>query len=393
MSILAAAPPAPAPSPILTTATDWSDAAVLAGATAIAEGPLRAAAARIDAGHYPLDIMAQLGRAGALGAHLERHGGRYGLAIDAMAAASRACGATGFLMWCHAVCGLYMEQSGNPALTGAPLDDHVAGRGFGGTALSNPMKAFAGIEPMLLRARRVAGGYRVSGALPWVSHIGRGQYCGAIAQVEAAGGRAPHEIMFLLRLDERVTLRQCPQFSGMEGTSTWGVQLDDFPVGQDDIIADPARPFVGRIRAAFILLQAGMGLGVAQGGIDAMNAVEETLGHVNRFLDDRPDAMQAELDELRGQVMRLAATPFDGSDDFLVDVLDARVQAAEFALRAAQSSLLHQGARGYLASAAPQRRLREAQFVAIVTPAIKHLRWEMARLLREAQPAVGEGRP
>lgn len=38
-------------------------------------------------------------------------------------------------------------------------------------------------------------------------------------------------------------------------------------------------------------------------------------------------------------------------------------------------------------SAAPQRLIREAHFVAIVTPAIKHLRWEMDRLLKEEMPA------
>lgn len=49
------------------------------------------------------------------------------------------------------------------------------GRTFGGTALSNPMKSLAGIENMLLRARKVPGGYKVSGSLPWVSHIAKGQ--------------------------------------------------------------------------------------------------------------------------------------------------------------------------------------------------------------------------
>ncbi|MFD1279844.1 acyl-CoA dehydrogenase family protein [Methylobacterium goesingense] len=367
-------------------ASEWADEAVLAGTTAISEGPLSAAAAKIDHGAYPLDIMAQLGAAGALSVHLDRHGARIGLAIAAMQAASRACGATGFLMWCHDVCGLYMEQSGNPALTGAVLDDHAAGRTFGGTALSNPMKAFAGIEPILLRARRVAGGYRVNGMLPWVSHIGPGQYCGAIAGVVGAGDTISHEIMFLLRCDS-AELRSCPQFSGMEGTSTWGLRLDEYFVGEDALIADPARPFIGRIRAAFILLQCGMGLGVAEGSVDSMLAVEETLGHVNQFLDDRPGQISAELAELRARVMRLAESPYDGSNDYLIDVLDARAQTSELALRASQSALLHQGARGYMMSAAPQRRIREAHFVAIVTPAVKHLRWEMARLSREILPA------
>lgn len=365
---------------------EWTDEAVLAETTAIAEGPLSAAAAAIDHGAYPLDIMGQLGSAGALGVHLDRHGARIGLSLAAMQAASRSCGATGFLMWCHDVCGLYFEQSANPALAGAVLDDHVAGRTFGGTALSNPMKAFAGIEPILLRARRVPGGYRVSGMLPWVSHIGPGQYCGAIAGVLGAGEAISHEIMFLLRCD-RAELRPCPQFSGMEGTSTWGVRLDEYFVGRDDLIADPARPFIGRIRGAFILLQCGMGLGVVEGSLDAMLSVEETLGHVNQFLDDRPDRIAAELAELRARVMRLAETPYDGATDYLIDVLDVRAQTSELALRASQSALLHQGARGYMMSAPPQRRIREAHFVAIVTPAIKHLRWEMARLSREVLPS------
>ncbi|TCK84353.1 acyl-CoA dehydrogenase family protein [Paraburkholderia sp. BL9I2N2] len=366
----------------------WSDDEVMAGVAAIARGPLEAAASRIDAeGFYPLDIMAALGQAGALGVHLDRHGARFGLSIDAMTEASRACGATGFLMWAHDVCGLYMEQSGNPYLTGDRLDAHALGLTFGGTALSNPMKAFSGIEPMMLRATSTRGGYLINGTLPWVSHIGRGQYCGAIAAVRRDDGSISHEVMFILDCDERVELRHCPVFSGMEGTSTWGIKLTDYFVGEPQMIADPARPFIARIKPAFILLQVGMALGVAQGGIDSSLEVEPVLGHVNRFLHDRPDDLRAELEDASSQARRLAQTPYDGSKDYLLEVLDLRARGAELALRAAQASLLHQGARGYLMSAAPQRRIRESHFVAIVTPAIKHLRWEMARLCEEEFPA------
>lgn len=374
------------PNPSMTQ--HWTDPAVLADTATIADGDLQRAATAIDGGQYPLDILGALGRAGAMGVHLDRHGARFGLAIAAMEATSHACGSTGFLLWCQDVCGLYMEQSDNPALTGAFLDRHATGQSFGGTAMSNPMKTFAGIEKMLLRARRVPGGYSVSGALPWVSHIAAGQYCGAVATVLDGNGDRSHDIMFLLRFDGRATLRQCPHFSGMEGTSTWGVQLDEFFVGADDMIADPVQPFVKRIRAAFILLQTGMGFGVASGSIDAMAGIEDQLGHVNQFLSDRPDELSGEFAELRARVMHLAETPYDGSTDYLIEVLDARAEVAEFSLRAAQSSLLHHGARGYLSAAAPQRRMREAQFVAIVTPAIKHLRWEIARLSREILPQM-----
>jgi hypothetical protein len=117
-----------------------------------------------------------------------------------------------------------------------------------------------------------------------------------------------------------------------------------------------------------------------------MWAVEAQLGHVNQFLEDRPDTLQAELDALTARVMKMAETPFDGSTEFFIDVLDARAHGAELCLRAAQSALMHQGARGYLMSSDVQRRVRESHFVAIVTPAIKHLRKEIARLSQDVMP-------
>jgi alkylation response protein AidB-like acyl-CoA dehydrogenase len=118
-----------------------------------------------------------------------------------------------------------------------------------------------------------------------------------------------------------------------------------------------------------------------------MWAVEGQLGHVNQFLDDRPDQLQAELDDLLARVAVLAETPYDNSNAFFIDVLTARIDGGELCLRAANSALMHQGARGYLMSSDVQRRVREAQFVAIVTPAIKHLRKEVAALCAEDMPA------
>ena len=374
-----------------------SEALQLDGATLIsavrelADGALAELASDIDRrGVYPETILKRLGELGALRAHMA-HGeqpGDYGLAIRAMSEVSRVCGATGFMVWCHAVCGVYMEQSGDPVLMGERLDRHNSGQTLGATGMSNPMKTFAGIETFLLHARKVEGGYLVNGTLPWVSNLGPDHYFGAVADVESTDAAAKTEIMFVVRCDAPgVELRDCPSFSAMEGTNTWAVRLTDYFVGADRLIADPVRPFIGRIRAAFILLQTGMGLGVAQGAIDSMWKVERTLGHVNEFLEDRPDDLQAELDELTARIMVLAQTPFASDKEFLIDVLDTRAHASELALRAAQSALLHQGARGYLMSSDVQRRVRESHFVAIVTPAIKHLRKEIARLSAEEQPA------
>ena len=364
---------------------------MLAAVREIADGALAELAQSIDSGSYPQAVLMRLGEVGAYRAHLALDGGEpdYGAAIRAITEVSRVCGATGFMMWCHDVCGLYMEASGNPALNGRALEDHAAGRTLGATGMSNPMKTFAGIETLLLRARPVDGGHVVNGTLPWVSNLGPDHYFGAVAVVESdTPGAAPREIMFIVRCDAPgVELRTCPSFSAMEGTNTWAVRLTDHFIGAAELVADPVRPFIGRIRAAFVLLQCGMGLGVAQGAIDSMWTVERQLGHVNEHLDDRPDDLQAELDALTARTLALARTPFATATPFLIDVLDVRAHASELALRAAQSALLHQGARGYLMSSSVQRRVRESHFVAIVTPAIKHLRKEIARLSAPVMPA------
>ncbi|MFE8872070.1 acyl-CoA dehydrogenase family protein [Acetobacter persici] len=74
------------------------DKTLLARVDDIARGPLAKIVVDIDQkGHYPLEIMRLLGESGALGAHLQTHGGDFGLALRAMATVSRECGATGFL--------------------------------------------------------------------------------------------------------------------------------------------------------------------------------------------------------------------------------------------------------------------------------------------------------
>ena len=167
----------------------------------------------------------------------------------------------------------------------------------------------------------------------------------------------------------------------MEGTSTWGIKLNDYFVSDAQIIADPARPFIKKIRSAFILLQTGWARGVIQASIDACREVEGSLGHVNQFLHNRPDELEAELEDLEKRIDILARNPFDSDKEHMLSVLDTRAHCGELSLKASQSALLHQGARGYLMKSKPQRLIREAHFVAIVTPAIKHLRWEMAKLM------------
>lgn len=346
----------------------------------LAKTELEPKVTEIDKGYYPLAQMATLGQAGLFAPHLSEYGSRFDLAILANAQVGRVCGTTSFLTWCHQVCGLYLDQSDNPHLKGEFLHHHTLAQQFGGTALSNPMKTWANIETMILRAKKDGKGYKVSGTLPWISHIAANQYCGAVAKIDGTDD----DVFFLLRFDkERVgkwQLHPCPEFAGIEGSSTWRIELQDYPVEPEQIIASPCRALIMKIRGAFVLMQMGMGAGVIMGAIDD---IKQGTAVSNAFLEDQAGNLQAELDRLVDQTVSLAKTPFNTDKDFFLDVLNVRMQGAMLSLRATQAAMLHQGAKGYLMSASPQRRLREAQFVAIVTPAIKHLRYLSHQLMGE----------
>src|SRR6201999_1989372 len=96
-------------------------------------------------------------------------------------------------------------------------------------------------------------------------------------------------VMFLADCsDSAITLQPCKPFLAMDGTGTYGVQFRDLFVPDDHILAELAGPFVKKIRAGFILLQAGMGTGLIKDCIAIMNEVAEPLGHINRYLPQQP---------------------------------------------------------------------------------------------------------
>jgi alkylation response protein AidB-like acyl-CoA dehydrogenase len=164
----------------------------------------------------------------------------------------------------------------------------------------------------------------------------------------------------------------------MDGTGTYGVQFRDVFVSDDLILAAPAGPFVKKIRAGFILLQAGMALGLIKDCIAIMDEVAAPLGHVNRYLPQQPVQFRELYAEFEKEGMALASDPYNSDDSYWRRVVALRLRMGDAAVAAAHAAMLHCGARGYLKSHRAQRRLREAYFVAIVTPATKQLRKMLA---------------
>lgn len=345
---------------------------------AIARKDLAPLASAIDTGEvYPAEQLRLLGEAGAWGSHVPRNGvADLNCAIQSIAALGEVCGATAFMAWCQDTLVWYIANSSNQALARRFLDDAASGRLLGGTGLSNPMKSFFGIEKLKLKGKKVEGGYVVRGVLPWVSNLGPDHVFGTIFEREDAPGE---NVMFIADCaDPAITLKECQPFLAMDGTGTYGVQFRDVFVPDELILADPAGPFVKKIRAGFILLQAGMALGLINDCIRIMQEVEAPLGHINRYLPQQPVNFRELASELERETTTLARDPFNQDDTYWRQVVGLRLRAGDASVAAAHAAMLHCGARGYVKGNRAERRLRESYFVAIVTPATKQLRKMLA---------------
>lgn len=347
-------------------------------------------AAAIDQdGLYPEEWLRQLGALGGFAgiAPQSMRGSGLGLAtqLDVVDAVGRVCGSTAFTLWSQGSFAWYLRQSSNTALRERLLPAVLNGELLAGSGLSNSVKHLAGIERSHLHAEAVPGGYRVQGVLPWVSNLGEEHVFATAA--ELPDGR--HVAFSVPCNAPGITLRPCPPFAGMEGTRTLNVRFAQVHIPAADVLAEPEdfTAFIPRIQPGFILLQVGMATGIIAGCLDLIRQSNLTHTVTNAWLDDQPERLEKVLAALRHRARALAQDAEAGRAA-LLPVLETRLQASELALRAAQSAALHAGARGYLLRHAAQRRSREAMFVAIVTPALKQLRYDIARLRRAASPAA-----
>jgi alkylation response protein AidB-like acyl-CoA dehydrogenase len=337
---------------------------------------------------YPEFFMRALGAAGGFrAAAAPPYGGNgFGLkhVVQVMEETSRVCLSSGFLVWCQTACARYLQMSDNTALKASLLPRISRGEVLAGTGLSNTVKSCDQIEDYRLSARRVDGGYMINGVLPWVSNLGPTHYFTTGCPV-AGEPKGDDGLVFILVDCQQpgFKLVDCAHFVALDGTRTLACHFKDAFIPNGMVLSHPgqSKAYVRRIKPGMILAQMGMGLGLIADCIHMMKQSNKTHAHVNQYLEDQVEDIEAAWQEARTASYALAeAIEADPLAEVVPDILRLRLAGGELSLKAANAAMLHMGAKGYLQKSPAQRRLREAYFIAIVTPATKHLRREIARL-------------
>jgi alkylation response protein AidB-like acyl-CoA dehydrogenase len=278
---------------------------------------------------------------------------------------SKVCMTTAFCLWCHLAALTYVRNTKNETLKNKFLPSLESGEILGATGLSNPMKYYAGLEPLHLSAELTEGGYILSGVLPSVSNLGENHWFGVIA-----GVNENEQIMCFVPCNaEGLTLKEKVEYLGVNGSATYACKFNRVFIPDEWVLSDQAEELVEEIRPAFISYQIPLGLGVTQASITSIEKVCQRQNGCNRFLQKQSD----ELHEAERQLQEKVLILFAKETINWKEIAAIRLESAYLTLEAVQASMLHNGSAGYLKDSAPSRRLREAYFYANLTPTVKHL--------------------
>lgn len=284
--------------------------------------------------------------------------------LNLVEATAKTCMTTAFCLWCHLAALTYVRNTENETLREELLQSMESGEILGGTGLSNPMKYYAQLEKLHLKAKKVDNGFEITGVLPAVSNLSNGHVFAFIAEVHET-----KRIMgFVPFHTNGLELKNKCDYLGLNGSATYACKFHNVFVPNERIVSDDADVFVKRIRPTFIAYQIPLGLGVTEASINSIEKVRNTKNGCNQYLPVQPEELLKKLTKLQAEMKQL-----DVNEENWREIANVRLQTAYVTLRAVETAMIHHGGSGYLKYSHASRRLREAYFFANLTPTIKHL--------------------
>jgi len=278
---------------------------------------------------------------------------------------AKTCMTTAFCLWCHLAALTYIRNTGNEQLKVDVLENLENGTILGGTGLSNPMKYYAGLEKLHLKAERTTGGYLISGVLPAVSNLGDNHSFGLIAGLSDT----ERVMCFVSCSMDGISMKERKDYLGLNGSATYVCTFKQVFVPDERIISEDADSFVEKVRPMFIAYQIPLGFGVTDASIHSIEKVCNKQNGCNEYLQTQPKNLKETQEKIEVELQNLIQ-----SDKFDWQALaKIRLATTYLTLDAVQAAMLHQGSAAYIKVSSPARRLREAYFFANLTPTVKHL--------------------
>lgn len=311
-----------------------------------------------------------LGERGLLGLGApDNASGELPTALHVVEDVAASCMSSGFSLWAQRMTIEYLSRAPGTAEVSAELAELRAGTRIGVTAMAPAMRYAAGLEELPVRAEPEDGGWRLTGPIPWASNL----FEDALVVVPARTDSGDCLAVVLPLSAPGVTVRDAPQLLALGATGSSSVALDGVHVPDSAVLSRDLLEFVRAIRPTFLLVQTAFCTGLA--GASRRAAGELLTGLNEQFSTDCAEIVERH-DSVRERLFRYAA---DLREPSPAQLLELRLDAARVAEDATRLEAAVAGGRGYVATSATSRRLREAAFLPIQAPTEGQLRWELSQ--------------
>jgi len=241
-------------------------------------------------------------------------------------AVARVSGALAFLQTQHQSAGSMIAKSENGTLKDRLLPGMASGQSLVGIGFSQLRRP----GPPVLRAAKVATGYRLDGEVPWIT--GYGFYSEFLIGATLPDGQAIFGTVPFVDTDcegGMIRFSDPMRLAAMESAQTVSARLEGFLLRPEDVAFIRPADWILRNDMINITLQGSFALGCAQAGIDIVRNAYDRRGAP--FLLEAADRLMAELGECREAMRRQ-----DDSED---ERLRSRARAIDLAVRCAHAGV------------------------------------------------------
>jgi alkylation response protein AidB-like acyl-CoA dehydrogenase len=334
------------------------------------------AAARDEAARFPSELIPKIAGLGLFGIHIPQDYG--GAGFDALSGAimieeiARVDAAVALMIASHnALCAAHILTFGNDAQRTKYLPSLASGQKLGAWALTEP---HSGSDAAALKTSATwnGDGWTLNGDKQFITQGSTAGVYVIMASTDPAQGKAGISAFIVDRETPGLKIGRIENKLGVRASDTAALHLEDLRVAKENLL--------GRLNGAFKnvlqILQGGrIGVGAIAVGI-ARGALEESLKYAEeRKQFGKPLAqfeaiqwmladMATEIEAARLLIQR-AARLKDRGQPFLKGAAQAKLYAAEVAMRATSKAIQIHGGYGYMKDYPVERYFRDAKLCEI----------------------------